>query len=263
MSDDKPKGGGSTESTAHADLLRRLDPHLSHLAGCAALCVECGGDRGNGRHRESWVPGSGVFWHDFTPKARCTCGRDEALAAIAQMAQDLERLQRMGETAQAKREQAEAQLREAQQQLNEVRTDKAFHALMTTDERVADLQEQLREAEARVQRMEATLQTVAASFNEADNPQGPIDPKSGTPLDLTEHVNRMGRLREAAKQAVVDALANSEVKAARAPLLALVNYAQHKRDCTSRESIGISTFTSQIARPCSCGLAELEAALRR
>ena len=25
MSDDKPKGGGSTESTAHADLLRRLD----------------------------------------------------------------------------------------------------------------------------------------------------------------------------------------------------------------------------------------------
>ena len=102
------------EVSAHADLLRRLDPHLSHLAGCAALCVECGGDRGNGRHRESWVPGSGVFWHDFTPKARCTCGRDEALAAIAQMAQDLERLQRMGETAQAKREQAEAQLREAE-----------------------------------------------------------------------------------------------------------------------------------------------------
>lgn len=36
-----------------------------HKAIYGEQCQECGGYRKDGNHREGWIPGSGVYWHDF------------------------------------------------------------------------------------------------------------------------------------------------------------------------------------------------------
>jgi hypothetical protein len=53
----------------------RLRAYVQHDNNCKMIrCVECNGSRGNGRHQESWTPGSGVYWHEFTSQGACTCG---------------------------------------------------------------------------------------------------------------------------------------------------------------------------------------------
>jgi hypothetical protein len=60
-----------------------LREYVRHKPGCASLCQRCGERPESGRHREGWVAGSGVFWHDFIPGSRCDCGLSDALLADA------------------------------------------------------------------------------------------------------------------------------------------------------------------------------------
>jgi hypothetical protein len=60
---------------AQRQLVARLRKYVQHDNNCKMIrCVECNGSRGNGRHQESWIPGSGVYWHEFTSQGACTCG---------------------------------------------------------------------------------------------------------------------------------------------------------------------------------------------
>jgi hypothetical protein len=64
-------------------LVARLRTYVQHDNNCKMiLCVECHGSRGNGRHREDWIPGSGVYWHEFTPQGACTCGLAALVAEL-------------------------------------------------------------------------------------------------------------------------------------------------------------------------------------
>lgn len=48
-----------------ADIVRELKAELVELKRDTVTCVECGRSKNAGCHRHSWVPGSGVFWHEF------------------------------------------------------------------------------------------------------------------------------------------------------------------------------------------------------
>ena len=57
--------------------------HGQHKKGCKALCQECGEDKTSGCHREGWVPGSGVYWHDFVPRGEsCDCMSEKEIATV-------------------------------------------------------------------------------------------------------------------------------------------------------------------------------------
>lgn len=77
--------------TAEADLAA-LRSHVQQIARewppqhkrkCGVFCDECGGGKLSGRHRDGWIPGSGVFWHDFVGDGKCDCGLDAALSALS------------------------------------------------------------------------------------------------------------------------------------------------------------------------------------
>ena len=68
--------------TALRAVVQQIVRYAIHKRNCKSLCVECGGSRFGNRHREGWIPGSGVFWHDFTPAGACDCGLDTLAAAL-------------------------------------------------------------------------------------------------------------------------------------------------------------------------------------
>ena len=166
----QPAMNQTAHTSAHAELLRRID----ELASTKVLFPNAAAIE---RDRATILPFY-VRWLDVEPLIH------EVRAAIAQMAEDLERLRRMGEAAQAKREQAEARIvtlsadfdqllanhdaiaraltaAEARVREETAIVDRVWRALgistyeeakgKAIDELVADLQEQLREAEARLQ----------------------------------------------------------------------------------------------------------------
>jgi hypothetical protein len=57
-----------------------LRDYVQHKANCDTRCCECGRFEISIYHRDHWNPGSGVFWHDFNPIGKCTCGLDALLA---------------------------------------------------------------------------------------------------------------------------------------------------------------------------------------
>jgi hypothetical protein len=53
------------------------------------------------------------------------------------------------------------------------------------------------------------LAAVTAWFKEMDDPDGPFDVKSGTPLDIEAHIQKLERLRNEARAAVAAASSSS------------------------------------------------------
>ena len=169
MSDDTKIEHPAVHTSAHADLLRQLDDAVRQTQGLPRLPIllrearaaiaQMAEERETLRETAHYANGTAelAMKHRDMAEAQLSEAQsqigilDHVVAAIGRVLCD-EPVSDFDQSYAEVRGVADlkAKLREAQRQLDEVCTDKAFHALMTTDERVADLQEQLREAEARL-----------------------------------------------------------------------------------------------------------------